>query len=359
MVVIFAAGIVTTRFLREPDIAVAEETYRFELAQQDAIKAGNHVVYSRHMVNNSGRPAWTATFSHWKSLPSGAVTNAPVQVVFVHGYNTTFAESMVRGNYLCRLIRQWTAQKNPEVALDFHTFSWRADFGPDRFHTAELAATVQSASLAFFLKSLVHPGAPAPKIILITHSLGARVVLDALAKHGAEPDFPEISSLLMVQPAIARTAIARGTYETRLGDTVNTKRYSGEFFAALGRVRTVFATASSADGELSQYDYAAPPELNDAPHAPKLSFALGQPYYSNTEAEQFPDNFKLIELVAGPLPRHGAARPRQSLRRHRAPRALVALEPDAEVRAGTRGGGQRQELTEVEPVRRTGFRENV
>lgn len=105
---LFAAGLIVNHTLRETDIVVDEETFRFEQAQQDAVPAGDHVVYSRHTVDNTGRPRWTARLQPWKTLPSSPVAGAPLQVVFVHGENTTFAESIARGNYLARLVRQWT-----------------------------------------------------------------------------------------------------------------------------------------------------------------------------------------------------------------------------------------------------------
>jgi Alpha/beta hydrolase of unknown function (DUF900) len=295
-----AVLIIAAQWLREPDIAVTEENYRFESARTEAVKAGNHVVYSRHLVNNSGRPTWDAALSHWKQLPGVTPSGAPLQVVFVHGYNATFAQSIAQGSYLSRLVRQWTAQKAPGLAVDFHTFSWRADFGPDGFLTAELAAKAQSASLADFLRTIARPhaGQPAPKLIVITHSLGARLLLEALAKGGKEPGAPVPAGLLLVQPAVARTAVSRGTYETITGEAVTSTRYYGMFYDVLSPVGLVFATCSSADGVLGEH-YFNSPEIAGAPASPKLNSALGQPYYSNTEAEVFPDSFRLVDLSPG------------------------------------------------------------
>ncbi len=301
VILLVAAGLFASRFLREPDIAVAEETYRFNLAQEEAVKTGNHVVYSRHTVSNSGLPTRDAARHPWKSLLSGATNGAPLQVVYVHGYNTTFAESIAQGNYLSRLLRQWTAQKYPATALDFHTFSWRADFGPDKFPTAELAAKAQSASLGAFLKTLRQPasaGGPPPKIILITHSLGARLVLETLSHQGHDADFPVISALLLVEPAMLRTSLSRGTYETFKGDNIMSVRYDGEFFTALDSVPFALATCSSTDDALTQI-FNPTPEATEGPATPKLNAPLGLPYYSATEAEVFPDNFRLIDLSPG------------------------------------------------------------
>lgn len=304
MILLVAAGLFASRFLREPDIAVAEETYRFNLAQEEAVKSGNHVVYSRHTVNNTGRPTRDASRHPWKSLLSGAPNGAPLQVVYVHGYNTTFAESIAQGNYLSRLLRQWTAQKYPGVALDFHTFSWRADFGPDKFPTAELAAKAQSAGLGAFLKSLRQPataGGPPPRIIVITHSLGARLLLETLAHQGHDADFPVINALLLVEPAILRTAVSRGTYETFNGDNITSVRYDGEFFPALDGVPFALGTCSSTDDTLTQIFNPTPEGAAGAagPATPKLGAPLGLPYYSGTEAEVFPDNFRLIDFSPG------------------------------------------------------------
>jgi predicted alpha/beta hydrolase family esterase len=298
---LFAAGLVVNHTLRETDIVVDEETFRFEQAQQDAVPAGNHVVYSRHIVDNSGRPRWNARLQPWKTLPSSPVTGAPLQVVFLHGDNTTFAESIARGNYLSRLVRQWTPPPGPNSALDFHTFSWRADFGAERFHTAELAATAQAEGLADFLKSLNRPAAAAPRVVVITHSLGARLLLAALAKHGADAGFPKLAGVIMVQAAVPRTAVSRGTFETFRNDTVNSQRYDGEFYPALSRAGPVLATCSAADTVLGRHFY-ADPGIADAASAPKLHSALGQPYASATEVEQFPENFRLLDFSPGRYP---------------------------------------------------------
>lgn len=299
-IILLGSGVVLSHLLQQPDIAVAEETYRFDVAQRSAVTAGNRVVYSRHIVTNTGLPNWKAKLQPWKTLASGEPTRAPVQVVFVHGYNATFAESIAQGNYLAPLLRQWTAQKYPGTTVDFHTFSWRADFGPDRFHTAELSARVQSASLANFLQSLPRTtldGTPC-QLFIITHSLGARVALEAIAKHGTGADFPPVRALLCIQPAVARTALARGTYDTVNEDRVTNTRYDGEYFQALSRIGAVLATCSATDGVLAQH-YASLAEVKDTSAAPKLNIALGQPYYSSTEAEVFPANFRLIDFSPG------------------------------------------------------------
>ncbi|MBI3886099.1 MAG: hypothetical protein HY302_10265 [Opitutae bacterium] len=290
------AGFALVRLSRPPEIAVTEELYRFNRARAEAVKAHNQVAYSRHTVDNAGRLLAGARRDGWRIIEetAPAVAGGPaLQVVFVHDQDVTLAESINRGNYLSQLVRQWTRRQKPGLPVEFHTFSWRADFGPEEFASARLAAHVQSASLASYLQAIGRPNAP---LVILAHGLGAQLVLDALHARRLNRVMPRVRAVLLVQPAVPRIDLARGTYEVTAGDEVKAVRYEGPHFLDLGAAHSVLATCSRTDGVLSQE---FPGETGEAPRAPKRGAALGLPYASPTEAELFPENFRLVDLSPG------------------------------------------------------------
>ena len=296
VIIIGGAGFGLMRLARPTDIAVTEEIYRFARARADAVKAHNQIAYSRHTVDNAGRLLNGAKRDAWKILEDTAhppASGPALQVVFLHDQDITLAESINRGNYLSQLIRQWTTRKQPGLPVEFHTFSWRADFGPEEFANARLAAHVQSASLASYLQSIGRPNAP---LVLVAHGLGAQLVLDALNLRRVNHVMPPVRAVLLVQPAVHRIDLSRGTYEVTDGDDVKVVRYDGAYFHDLAAANSVLATCSNIDGVLSQE---FPGETGDPARAPKRDIALGIPYSSTTEAEVFPENFRLIDLSPG------------------------------------------------------------
>ena len=312
-VLLFLTGGLAVFLVFARDLPFAEEYHRYNRVRKDAAALGHVVVYSRHNVRHDGslrsaqpRPAWKPLLEPASPAPAGAL-----RVVFVHGFDVGLTQSIAEGNHLARLLRQWTEQKDGTTALEFHTFSWRADFGPAEHLRAIKAAAAQSGALAGYLDHLARPadGGPAPRVVVITHGLGALLALEALQKAGE--GVPPLEALVMVQPAVRRIDLSKGTYEVVTGEAVSTVDYAGQYFDVLARVRLVLATCSSTDTEVAQF-FAPEPELSDEiPRSPKSTVALGTPYYSSTEAEVFPPNFRLIDLSPGRyldmvMPSHGS-----------------------------------------------------
>lgn len=290
------AGFGLMRLARQPDIVSAEELYRFTRARQEAVKAQNQIAYSRQTVDNAGRLLAGAKRDEWKIVAETALapfTGPALQVVFLHDQDLPFAESINRGNYLSRLIRQWTATKQADLPVEFHTFSWRADFGPDEFANARLAAHVQAASLASYLQTIGRPNAP---LVVIAHGLGAQLVLDVLHQRRENRVNPPIKAVLLIQPAVHRINVGRGSYEVTSGEDVKSVRYDGTYFYDFAAAESVFATCSQADSALRE---SFPENAGAETLAPKRDIALGLPYLSATEAEILPDNFRLIDLSPG------------------------------------------------------------
>lgn len=294
-ILILGAGLVAWQLSRPPEIAAAEEIYRFNRARNEAIRAGNQVAYSRHTVDNAGRPVSGKKLAAWKIIPETAFappTAPALQVVFVHDQDVTLAESISRGNYLAPLLRQWTLLRHAELPVEFHTFSWRADFGLEEFASARLAAHSQAASLNDYLHAISRPNAP---VVLVAHGLGAQLVLDTLRVRREHRNMPLIRAVVLVQPAVHRLDLSRGTYELIANEEPQIVRYEGKYFPALAATTLVLATCSATDGVLSQ-EFPEAPAGSDSARAAKRDAALGLPYQSATETEVFPENFHLLDL---------------------------------------------------------------
>lgn len=313
-VLLFLTGGLAVFLFLAQDLPFAEEYHRYNRVRKDAAALGHVVVYSRHHVRHDGSLRSVQPRPAWKTLvePAAPPAAEALRVVFVHGFDVGLTQSIAEGNHLARLLRQWTEQKGAGPALEFHTFSWRSDFGPAEHLRALKAAAAQSGALAEYLARLAQPpagGGPAPRVVVITHGLGALLALEALQKTGEGA--PPLEALVMVQPAVRRIDLSRGTYEVVTGDAVSNVDYTGQYFGVLGRARLALATCSSTDTEVAQF-FAPEPELSDEiPRSPKSTVALGTPYYSSTEAEVFPPNFRLIDLSPGRyldmvMPAHGS-----------------------------------------------------
>jgi hypothetical protein len=300
---LLTGGVAAFVFFAE-EVPFAEEYHRFNRVKKEAVAAGNAVVYSRHAVGHDGLPRRTLSRQQWKTLVELPPSAAPadLHVVFVHGFDVGLTQSVTEGSYLARLLRQWVDRKQGDRALEFSTFSWRSDFGPGERSTGVKAATAQSAALADYLRALAAPkgGGKAPRIVVLTHGLGAQLALEALQRGQAADGAPLLEALVMVQPAVRRIDVAKGTYEVITGDAVSSVDYTGQYFDVITKsARTVLATSSSADAVVGQFFANDLDMPEDVPESPKSYAALGYPYFSSTEAEVFPPNFRLIELSPG------------------------------------------------------------
>lgn len=302
-VLLFLTGGLAVFLFLAQDVPFAEEYHRFNRVKKEAATAGNAVVYTRHNVRHDGTLRNAQPRQPWKTLVEPAVSPAEgaLRVIYVHGFDTGFTESIAQGSYLARLLRQWTDRKQGGPALDFRTFSWRADFGPGEYATGLRAATAQAGALAAYLKSLapVTSGSAAMPLVILAHGLGGQLALEALQRLEREGGVPPIEALVLLQPAVRRIDVSKGTYETITGDAVSVVDYTGQYFEVIGRVRTVLATSSSTDASVAQFFSTDLNMPEDVPDSPKSYAALGCPYFSSTEAEVFPPNFRLIDLSPG------------------------------------------------------------
>ena len=157
------------------------------------------------------------------------------------------------------------------------------------------AAHAQSASLFDYLQSIGRPNTP---VILLAHGLGAQLVLEAMHVRWERRINPRINAVLLVQPAVHRIDVSRGTFEQTVNDELKVIRYEGKYFPDLFAANFVLATCSATDGVLSQ-EFPEMPVGPGLASSAKRDAALGVPYHSNTEAEAFPRNFYLLDLSPG------------------------------------------------------------
>ena len=286
----------------------ADEALAVALANADVLD--NHVRSCRDIINDWGNLISGDKRGLWKALNlenSHAANDRDfpnVVVAFLHGYDTTCSDAIVRGNKLLDLLRQAgrggedkPPVLNPLQNASFFTFCWRGDFGKDFgegskifFPIAERAAKQSAPSFAAFLLQLhseaLEQNRPL-KLVVITHSLGAKVALEAFKYLRVEDNSKWITCTLLVQAAIQVQSVvrvcykgqtvriapkfhtlqtydpAKGTSKPPLWDTYisNPEAYSwiepysedGEYFEACGLSQRVLATMSSGDSGLTRW----------------------------------------------------------------------------------------------------------
>ncbi len=200
-------------------------------AQFDAARRSGVVVVDwRRAVNDSGGrntvdPLWAAN-----AVPGGPAPVAPhdlrlvddprIVFIFVHGYNVTAIEALTESMTLSQEIResnkrlQLLEPRLPNTgALAFVAFLWRGDFGEIHFPTAQHAAENTAACLLISWKTVVRV-APHAKIVVLTHSLGAEVVLEAFRAMREASDRPVVDNLILVQGAVPAVPYTDGQCHT-------------------------------------------------------------------------------------------------------------------------------------------------
>jgi esterase/lipase superfamily enzyme len=111
--------------------------------------------------------------------------NIQTVAIFVHGYNTPPQQALLNAYHLRRNILSANVALRHAKVIDarddsvaFVAFVWRGHFGVLGFEAADRSASASSRSLVQLIKALIHMS-PTSKKIIIAHSLGSRVVLEA------------------------------------------------------------------------------------------------------------------------------------------------------------------------------------
>lgn len=202
---------------------------------------------------------WTLNFgwSPKETLRHGA--KGPV-VIFVHGYNTSASEAVESGsefrNYVMaadRRLQVAASPADPQMPIPFYLFLWSGDFGEWYFGTAQAAADHSAKSLADFI-SYLWRDVDRRRIVLIAHSLGSRVALEALSHLSQGRDGQVlVGSLVLVQGAVEATTIRKWTAKDLLSGTApiescggpyaDTIRHAGQLLYTFSKDDTVLLTA--------------------------------------------------------------------------------------------------------------------
>jgi Alpha/beta hydrolase of unknown function (DUF900) len=199
-----------------------------ETSSDNAGKRQATVISCRDVVDNSGYDNPNKKGGFWRIIdgaPSaselfGNEESGSVAVVFVHGYNTSLSEAVEDGNklwfYLRSAANEEARSRMPAASrlekATFFTFCWHGDFGTLNYPLSVGVAEVSGSSLASFLKEM-HSQAlrrhQSPRLIVITHSLGASVALEAFKSLTTEQTNGWVTCTLLVQPAIELKSILR------------------------------------------------------------------------------------------------------------------------------------------------------
>ncbi|SFJ70735.1 alpha/beta fold hydrolase [Planctomicrobium piriforme] len=225
----------------------------------------------------------------WKLFPE---STAPVSLrrpesksailVFVHGFNTTMASAVGIANDFSAHLEHAIESPNDFQKIWIVSYCWRGDLGPSAFCAAERAAEKTAPIVADFLAQLRAQNPDVP-IVVMTHSLGARVGLQALTDLAKREMRPWIDGLLLVQPAVMWGSIRKGIYNVpRDGGVTNwtpgagNHEVDGRYVPALTAANRVFVTKSSKDNVLSFF-FSSLYRCNWVVTVPDMSPALGMP----------------------------------------------------------------------------------
>jgi pimeloyl-ACP methyl ester carboxylesterase len=295
-----------------------------------ADRLGNCVVNAR---DAGKKPDTLAVVARGESHPVPArgpavpLGDAAVCVVFVHGYNVPFASGVTEGNELCdELARQLGADGFQTIR--FFSFCWRGDNGVLNFDESNASALRTAPALARFLTGLAQDPPPAGprRLIVVTHSLGALLALEALRTAATSPDGPLVDTLLLVQPAVKVDLLGRATIkqivsvpprgrtDPNIPEFVVLPEYenNGVYFDTIARAtRQTLVTASSQDSVLSWvFDGIWAKGVQGARVStwPISRFALGTLVKDRAKGWTFPGNLEVFDLTpsrAQPTGVHG------------------------------------------------------
>ncbi len=281
----------------DPDLATA---------LLEAGQVGNRIASSRGLADGGteGGVPWSPE-RPW--APDTIFANLPVPpyttVVYVHGFNTSLTQAVRSGNFLARALRSTIPAGAGGLA--FYTFTWRGDFGPARFSESEKSAYRSGAALADFLQTVLNSrSTPAPRIVVLTHSLGARLALVAVDQLWRRAPRLWFDDLVMVQPAIPVGDLYVGEVVMTVGEqgvySVSHSSHRGTYVEALGAANRVLVTTSARDEVLNTvYFLRFNPPTPGYGSNPLLSAALGTVGLGRS---QTPSHYQEMPLDRGDLP---------------------------------------------------------
>ena len=281
---------------------------------------GNHVLSARHVVTNKGERAPGVRVGEWSHAtrsvrtPSGSGITNTTDLIYVHGYETSVSDAVEQGNQLLSKIKAQLLLMKPTLPISdlvFHTFLWRGNLGAVHFGSAESAAINSGPSLAEFILHIKSSASRKPdhhRVVVLSHSLGAGVILEALKSASGSEQEQLIDGLLLFQPAVSWSEIAKGNYrltEKWPGEpnggfyyTNTSERFEGRYFDCLRVANEVVITQSHGDQVLKTIRRLRKNFDPSAMRNPDIFRALGLPTYYG-EARFGHERLRFLDLSPG------------------------------------------------------------
>lgn len=242
-----------------------------------AAENGITVIDAQKLVDANGNRVHSAPKSQWEVLvPSSnladwssnyePIYDKKVTIIHIHGFDTRPHEAIASSKTLFKLVKTATKSLRADGVTklsweEFHPilFLWRGHFviignryiDKLTFSRAQRVAEISSEAL-LDLSGFLRATNPNTKIIVVAHSLGAKVALEALSHSCIEEGNQFLwESLVLVQGAVH--AVSLHNWEVR--DLYNNPSYSeknsGQYAAALRCVRQLIVTCTPKDTVLS------------------------------------------------------------------------------------------------------------
>lgn len=226
-----------------------------------------HVISARDIVDSTGNKIegfregyWTLDFGPAQKNSFEHEKGSKI-VIFVHGYNTSLSKALhygtaLRTNLLMAALDQLSRKSSTSKLTSLpivYLFLWRGDLGKYNFGNAQRAADVSSNSLADFIAQISDQNENI-RIVLISHSLGARVALESLRRLSQDQNKQRfVDSLVIIQGAVAATSIYKWTATDILSESTPVESCSGRYSDSIRTARHLLYTVSKDDGELSTW----------------------------------------------------------------------------------------------------------
>jgi pimeloyl-ACP methyl ester carboxylesterase len=199
-------------------------------------------------------------------------------VVYVHGFRTNFAEATCAGENLradLAGLPEYDASGGPDVFV----FGWPSEFSLIFFQWARENADRAGHYLGGVLQQLKNR-----RVFLVSHSLGAEVIMTAAGDLPEPASTPPLAGMLLVEGAI--TALSIRSWQSTLTETsphtdlenamhgkppskafVETQGGKGRFIEAAARAAHLAVTTAGGDGVLASpfklNETLLPPDKND------------------------------------------------------------------------------------------------
>ena len=282
-------GLVATLALKLPVVLQMEVTRRLAPDCEPPSESDLPANVGRRVVldvreNGSGDTLISTALSDWVPMamsriaPPGRVRDL---VFYAHGFNTNVTDASCVGQVLradLAQLPQYRQQDGPDVVV----FSWPGEFGIFGFSKAQGSATRAARYLASVIREM-----SGRRIYLVGHSLGSKVVMEAVSALGSAADAHPVDGILLVEGAIPATSVRTwksaftASFPTAQALGLNAKPIveedsgTGEYVAAAALAAHVVITTARWDTVLGQAYSLDELFAPDSPNRPKVPASVG------------------------------------------------------------------------------------